>query len=89
MLDIGTVEERPGAGSFRLGQFPNNYQDDPITNAHTQNIEANWQPLKARLYTVNTRGHRNHVCEFLWRRQVKKSGARLFVTLTRDIERIE
>ena len=81
--------ERYGYYHLTVNHSPNFV--DPISNVHTQNIEANWRSLKARLYTG---GHRqdsltDQLCEFLWRREVKKSGSRLFDTLIRDISRIE
>ena len=62
----------------------------PDTLAHTQAIEANWRPMKYRFYGGGHRkeGLAENLCEFLWRREVEKSGAKPFETLIRDIGRI-
>jgi hypothetical protein len=65
---------------------------DPETYAHTQHIEGNWRGLKQKLLRGGIRNKKNialHMCEYLWRREVKMSGGRTFEWLLRDIARID
>ena len=70
---------------------------DPLTFAHTQNIERSWKPLKAKLTGTGIRKQylADHMCEFLWRREerisAKQEGrkAAYFGALIRDIAAID
>ena len=63
---------------------------DPKTFTHSQAIESNWRPMKARFYGGGPKkeGLTENLREFLWRREVEKSGEKPFDTLIRDISRI-
>jgi hypothetical protein len=63
---------------------------DPATGAHTQNIEGNWRPMKKRICRGGVRtadeGHLDmHLCEYLWRRELKHSGDDPFIQIITDI----
>ena len=64
---------------------------DPITGVHTQTIESNWRPLKKR---INRGGvHKDklaeHLCEYLWRMEVKKAKKSPFEELLKGIASIK
>ena len=62
---------------------------DPFTGAHTQNIESQWRPFKRRLCRGGIRDTpaslERHIAEYLWRREIKKTGGDPFVQLITDI----
>ena len=63
---------------------------DPNTFAHTQTIESSWRALKRSLHQggVKKDDMAIHLCEYLYRREVKKNHRNLFETLVSDIARI-
>ena len=63
---------------------------DPVTFAHTQNIESSWRPLKKRLNRggVHKSKLAEHMCEFLWRREVRRNDGLYFESLIRNISQI-
>jgi transposase-like protein len=63
---------------------------DPDTWAHTQTIESNWRPLRRRM---NRGGLRKedldlHLCEYIWRKEVKRRNADPFTEIIRDIIKV-
>ena len=62
---------------------------DPITGVHTNHIESNWRPLKRQLQGSNKNNLADHLCEFLWRREIKKKKGDLFATLIDDISKMD
>ena len=49
---------------------------DPNTWADTQQIESNWRPLRQRLCRggVTSGKLADHMCEYLWRHDVRRQG---------------
>ncbi|XP_078034524.1 uncharacterized protein LOC144468724 isoform X2 [Augochlora pura] len=63
---------------------------DPDSGAYTQNIESSWRALRARLTGGGIRKDSliDHMCEFLWRYEVKQAGKDPFLQLIDDIKYI-
>ena len=61
---------------------------DPDSGAYTQTIEASWWALRARLSRDGIKDDTmiDHICEYLWRYEVKKSGRDPFETLLNGIK---
>lgn len=61
---------------------------DSVTGAYTQNIESSWRWMRRSLsrggVTKQTIG--DHLCEFLWRRRIKKLNVDPFTQLIADIK---
>ena len=59
---------------------------DPVTGAHTQNIENTWWQIKRNLPSTYTRqqyiGH--HLCEFMYWR-IRRNSADIFKQFLRDV----
>ena len=64
---------------------------DPDTYAHTQHIESSWRPFKKKLTSTGFRKRylADHMCEFLWRREVRRNNNFFFESLIRDIGQID
>ncbi len=60
---------------------------DPNTYANTQKIESNWRPLRNKLASkgVNKDMLADHLCEFLWKRHIKKRNLDPFAELIKVI----
>jgi transposase-like protein len=62
---------------------------DPLTGAHTQNIESQWRPMKKYVCRggVPNEPHlkQQHIMEYLWRRDVKNAGSDAFVQLVTEL----
>jgi len=63
---------------------------DPLTWANTQRIESNWNAMKKKVCRGGIRREDLdlHLCEYLWRREVKRSGRDAFEANIRDIAHI-
>jgi transposase-like protein len=63
---------------------------DPDTWANTQTIEGNWRPLRNRLSRGGLRKDDLdlHLCEYVWRKEVKNRGADGFAELIKDIIKV-
>ncbi len=63
---------------------------DPNTGAHTQNIECEWRPLKHRISRggVHTKYLADHLCEYLWLREISRKNQDPFAELLKAIRRI-
>ena len=63
---------------------------NPETWAHTQTIESNWRAMKLSVMRggIHKEYLAEHLCEYLWRRDVKRSGADLFLKLINDISKV-
>ncbi|XP_076545896.1 uncharacterized protein LOC143305596 [Osmia lignaria lignaria] len=61
---------------------------DPEIGAYTQNIESSWRSLRARLSRggIHQDDLIDHLCEYLWRYEVKKNGGDPFHHLLEDIK---
>ena len=60
---------------------------DPITNAHTNNIESRWRALRHRLSRGGIRRYQIdvHMAEHLWRQDCENRAADPFQKLIEDI----
>ncbi|CAL1688659.1 unnamed protein product [Lasius platythorax] len=60
------------------------------TGAHTQNIESSWRWMRRSLSRGGVHKHNlaDHLCEFLWRRRVKKLKKDSFIQLITDIKHV-
>lgn len=63
---------------------------DPETGVNTQIIESQWRPLRARLQRggISRDDIDYHLCEYFWRREIKKEGLDSFAALIMSIIRI-
>ena len=63
---------------------------NPETFAHTQNIESSWRPFKKWLNRggVHKSKLAEHMCKFLWRREVRRNDGLYFESLIRNISQI-
>jgi len=63
---------------------------DSITGAHTQNIESSWRWMRRQLSRGGVGSSRiaDHMCEFMWRRRVRKLNIDPFDQLLKDIKRV-
>ena len=61
---------------------------DPESGAYTQNIESSWRVLRARLSRGSIREDTliDHMCEFLWRFEIKRDGTDPFLQIIEDIK---
>ena len=61
---------------------------DPVTGAHTQNIERSWKAAKERNKRHNGT-HRDmldsYMCEYMWRRRQSNNGLDVFDSILADI----
>lgn len=62
---------------------------DPETGVHTNHIESNWRPLKRSLQGTQKSNLADHLCKFLWRREIKKKKGNFFNNLLEDISKID
>jgi len=61
---------------------------DPETGAHTQNIESSWRWMRRHLSRgAHQENIAEHLCEFLWRRRVRKLNEDPFKQLIIDIKK--
>jgi len=58
---------------------------DPETSVHTNNIEASWRPLKRYLHYTQKKDLADNMCEYLWRREIRKKGQDYFSTVIENI----
>ena len=56
---------------------------------HTNNIESNWRPLKRALQGTQKSTLADHLCEYLWRREIRKKGDDFMSNLIDDIAHID
>jgi len=61
------------------------YYKDPITGVHTNDIESNWRPLKRALQGSKKKYFADHLCEYLWRREIRKKSGDFFENVIKDI----
>jgi hypothetical protein len=61
---------------------------DPDSGAHTQTIESDWRPLKKKLMRSGLKSEDigMHMCEYLWRKDVRERGDDIFEALLTDIK---
>jgi hypothetical protein len=85
----GAYDNLEQYGYHHLSVNHTRYFVDPISGANTQTIESNWRPLKAnilRTQSIRKEYLADHLCEYLWRRNVDKSrGGEYFESLVEDI----
>ena len=62
---------------------------NPETGVHTNNIESNWRPLKRALQGSQKNNLADHLCEYLWRREIRKKGGDFFSNLIDDIASVD
>ena len=62
---------------------------DPETGVHTNNIESNWRPLKRALQGSSKNTLADHLCEYLWRREIRKKDGDFMTNLIDDIARVD
>jgi len=62
---------------------------DPETGVHTNNIESDWRPLKRALQGTHKKYLADHLCKYLWRREVRKKRGDFFENIIEDIARID
>ena len=62
---------------------------DPESGVHTNHIESNWRPLKRALQGAQKSNLADHLCEYLWRREISKKKDDFFNHLIEDISRID
>lgn len=63
---------------------------DPLTQVHTNSVEANWRPLKNRLQRggIGAQGKLSqHLCEYLWMRSHRDDDD-IFLSFIKAISRI-
>lgn len=60
---------------------------DPDTGANTNKIESQWRPIRQRLARGGVKNEylADHLCEFLWRRDMKREGSDPFESLITNI----
>jgi len=75
----------PAAGFGHLTVNHSLHFVDPQTGAHTQNIESTWRHMKRKICRGGVRNADQqldlHLAEFLWRRELDRSGASPFIDL--------
>jgi hypothetical protein len=82
----GSLEEL-GYKHFTVNHSEN--YKDLETGVHTNNIESNWRPLKRALQGTQKSTLADHLCEYLWRKEIKKKGVDFMSNLIDDIAKID